>query len=766
MASEKMKARIDKWLAKDYRYTFYERITLLFESEHLFEHLPYAERYGKTLAYILGRMTVPIEEEDLLVGRVFEKVPSRDEWEYVESVYKSWWADRTPEEIQKDILWFYSRSWLRCRPPWFYSFGHLALDWEKLLSEGLQGFITTAEASKRTKSAEDEISFLNGAVTCIRAISQYIERYAQEAQRVGRYEQSESLKHISLGAPRTFKEALQLLWLLTIVIQKVCGCGVLNYSRMDKYLQRFYEEDIKNGRMTEEEALESIEDFFFKNNEIMANTDHMSLDTESTADTLEVAFDDPNYIILAGLNADGTSAVNAVSRLLVKAAANLRLKNPFIVVRYHKGIAPDFWQQACTAMRDNATIVIYNDETMIPALKRYGVEEPEVYDYGFFGCNDPNIPACDGGLRQLWFNLVKPLELVLNQGDFPMEPQEASERRECQYSLEDRMIGIMNGAYYGVKTPALSQLDTMDKLMKAYETQLKFLLHDYRRGIEKDMQVEAAANKGRLRIEDCFLKGTLENAVTWNNGGTKYHKIVVQGSGIATVTDALYAIEKLVYADKQYSLEQLNQILKANWESDKLLQQRARRIEKFGNDIDSVDQYAREVTVIFTDAVLNENGGNYLYSFFPTLSTDRDFTTMGKAVGATADGRSRQEALSENQSPAQGADINGITALLNSVAKIPFDRITGGPLNLRLHPSAVAGEAGEKIIAALLKTYMDKGGLQVQINVVDKETFLAAKEDPSKYRNLCVRVTGYSAFFTQMGEKAQSELIKRTEQMS
>ena len=226
----------------------------------------------------------------------------------MESVYKSWWGSKTPEEIQKDILWFYSYSWLRCRPPWFYSFGHLALDWEKLLSDGLEGFIKTAEESKKSKTADDQISFLNGAIISIQAISKYIERYADEAEKAGRRQQSQSLKHISLYAPRTFKEALQLLWLVTVVIQKVCGCGVLNYSRMDKYLFGFYDADIKSGRMTEAEAFDIVQDFFFKNNEIMANTDHMSLDTDSTSRTLEVAFDDPNYVILGGINADGTSA--------------------------------------------------------------------------------------------------------------------------------------------------------------------------------------------------------------------------------------------------------------------------------------------------------------------------------------------------------------------------------------------------------------------------------------------------------------------------
>lgn len=148
---------------------------------------------------------------------------------------------------------------------------------------------------------------------------------------------------------------------------------------------------------------------------------------------------------------------------------------------------------------------------------------------------------------------------------------------------------------------------------------------------------------------------------------------------------------------------------------------------------------------------------------WPTYSTDRDFTTMGGFVGATPDGRRACEQLSENQSATTGKDLSGTTALLNSVAKVPFEYITGGPLNLRLHPSAVAGEDGLAVMSALFGTYMKKGGMQLQVNVVDAETLKEAQVIPEKYRSLCVRVTGYSAFFVEMGKKAQNELIERTE---
>ncbi|MHC1773360.1 MAG: pyruvate formate lyase family protein [Flexilinea sp.] len=765
MLTKSLQNRIAKWFERDYRLTFFERITCLIESEKIFADLPYAERYGKTLEYILSRISQPMDPQEKVVGSFLEIIPTDQQKEYVDGIYRKWWAEKPVEEIQKDILFFYSYGWLKCRPPWFYSFGHLALDWEGIITTGLQSFADRAEQSLVINKAEDKQSFLNGAIICINAISAYIARYAQTVKEAGNAELAESLLHISTKPARTFGEALQLIWFVAMISQKVCGCGVLNFSRMDKYLYKYYLCDIQNGILTKETALELIQEFYFKNNQIMIPTDHMSQEIETTKYTLEVTYDDPNYLILGGLNSDGSSGVNELSFLMIQATHEMKLKNPFIVVRYHHGIDGKFWLKVCSAMRDNATIVIYNDEKMIPALKRYGAEAPEVYDYGFFGCNDPVLSAHEGSLRQLWLNLAKPLELAMNRGDYPMEPRAGKALKDCQFSLEDRMIGLMTGPYYGVDTPALSEMTSMEDVISAYKQQVYFLMEDYRRGFESDIELEKIINKGRLRIEDCFLKGTLEEGVTWVNGGTKYHKVIVQGTGMATVADSLYAIDKLVFQDKSLTLEQFNDILKQNWQGNEMLQMKIRRMKKFGNDEDEADQYARLVVDIFAEATGSVNSKDYLYSFYPTLSSDRDFTTMGYYVGATADGRNQKEKLSENQSPTEGSDVSGITALLNSVSKVPFEKITGGPLNLRLHPSSISGEQGANVLAALLKTYLEKGGLQIQINVVDKETLIEAKKNPNKYRNLCVRVTGYSAFFTQMGEKAQDELIHRTEQI-
>lgn len=810
MAERYLREQIDEWFERDYRETFMERIERLLESETLFAGEEGAIQYGHTLEHILSGISVVLRENERIAGAVKMRIPTKEEEEHITAVYRKWW-DMPTKERHKKILFYYSEGWLKCRPYWFPSFGHLAMDWETILDKGLAWMCRKAERGLDEICNEDQKTFLTGTILCYEALERFIGRYATEAGRMGRTELAANLSQIKEGPAKTFVQALQLLWLLTLVLQKVCGCGVLNFSRMDQYLYPYYRRDVEEGRLDREEALRLLEEFFFKNNEIMVQTDHMSQEIQTTAYTLEVAYDDPNYLILGGKRADGSTGVNELSYLMVEAAHDLGLRNPFLVVRYHEGIPKDFWKYSVKAMRDNTTLVLYNDETMIPALKYFKVEEPEVYDYGFFGCNDPNIPAYEGGLRQVWINLARPLELALNQGDYPLEPRgtahrdersgvvdskeetqgtddkpgryeadsrdeahgfddrwdrdETDREKECQFDIDDRMTGLMTGAYYGTETKPLEEIHTMEAFLEEYEKQVTYLMGEFRKGFEMDFCVEQKCTRNKMRIEDCFLKGTIENKVTWTEGGTKYHKIVTQGCGVATVINSLYAIDEIVFRKKEMTLPELAGILRNDYKGQEFLAERyKRKLAKFGNDIDEVDRYAKIVTDIFIRAVEAFNGSEYLYQMWPTYSTDRDFTTMGYDVGATPDGRRAREPLSENQSPAEGTDISGLTAMLNSVARIPFEYITGGPLNVRIHPSAVAGEEGLEAMCALFETYMENGGMQLQVNVVDAETLKRAQKEPEKYKTLCVRVTGYSAFFVEMGKKAQEELIRRTEQ--
>ncbi|PKL21768.1 MAG: hypothetical protein CVV48_05995 [Spirochaetae bacterium HGW-Spirochaetae-4] len=777
MIPKHVQKSIGKWFDKSDEATFYERIVLQEEAVKKYTGEPYAVRFAHILGHILANMTVIVNEGERIVGSVLEIIPTAEQREYAESLSVKWWGPQvSEEERQRQVNFYFSPGWVKRRNPVFFSLGHLAYDWETIVTKGLGWYanrVSELLASGEFNDDPEKMQFLQGAQIAYEAHSAFIARYAKHAAEAARMTGnlqernrletiSEVCSHIATGSARGLRDALQLMWMVVLISQKTAGCGVFDFSRMDQYLLPLFAKDIEAGTLTEQEALELIVEFYNKNNEIMFPTDHMSQENDSVIKNLEVSYDDPNYLVVAGKLANGTSGVNRLSFLLVQAAKLLRLKNPFIVVRWHDGIDSDFWKEVVDAMRMNATVVIYNDETMIPALKEFGIEEQDVYSYGFYGCNDPNIPALEGGLRQLWMNLVWPYELALNGGRPFGDP---SRNADLNFSLRDRIqIGLMSGPYAGKKFDPEEPCPSMEAFIARYRQQMSFLLDQYRRVMEQDYEKESQWNKGRIRIEDLFLKGTIESATTWLIGGTKYHKVTLQGSGLATAVDSLAAIDTAVFREKRYTLAELRQAIKANFVGYDEMRTYLLKLPKFGNDLDSVDEYAKIVVDAFCDAVVDMNRKREgLYTYMPAISTDRDFTTMGEALAASADGRLAGAPISENQSPYIGSDKSGMTALLNSVTRVPFNRITGGPLNLRLHPSTVEGPEGLAKLASLLEVYLRKGGMQAQMNVVGKAELIEAQKNPEKYKNLCVRVVGYAAYFVQMGKKAQDELIQRTE---
>ncbi len=764
---------IHQWFEKSEEATFYERIELFQEGWKLHESKSCAERYGSVLSHILDRMSVVIREEELLVGAVKEIIPDDEQRAFAEALVEERWGGVTEEQKQEWISFYYSPGWIKRRHPDFFTFGHLAFNWDTLIEKGLLWYVKKAEGlldAGTYAGNEEKESFLKGAILAYEGIINFIRRYAAEAKSLSASaptpEEKTRLEEISAlcgriaeGPANSFREALQLIWFVTLASQKVAGCGVFCFSRMDQYLLPFYEKDRTEGRLSRDEALVLIEDFYNKNNDIMTAADHMSQEASNVVNNLEVTYDDPNYIIIGGWLKPGVSGVNELSFLFIRAAREMRLRNPFIVVRYHEGIDNAFWMDVADAMRRNATVVIYNDETMLPALKEYGIEEEDAYTYGYFGCNDPIIPKKEGGLRQFWVNLPWPVELALNGGEPLMN---ADQVPEGNFTLQDRLIGLMYGPLRGVQSRT-EDIKTMDDFLRLYRENLSLLMRQYREGMEEDYKVEKKYCAGKIRIEDLFLDGTIDEAENWITGGTKYHKIIMQGSGFSTAADSLAAINKAVFQEKRYSLKDLRDAMAANFEGYEEIHAYLKNCPKYGNDVDEADDFAGTLIDIFCDVMDEMNRERKgLYTYMPTISTDRDFTMQGKKLGASADGRKAGEAVGENQSPSLGADKSGVTALLNSASSIPFDRITGGPLNVMLHPSSVEEEEGLEKLASLFRVYMRKGGMQIQLNVVGHDELVEAQKHPERYKNLCVRVTGYSAYFVQMGKVAQDELIQRT----
>ncbi len=763
-----LKKRIDTWLDQDPRLAFMERIRLAEESETLFAGLPYAIRYARTFEHILQNITVPFED-GLFAGAVERVVPSPEEYQAATELYKRWW-DMPLEDFQKTAFWCFSfqknkTDWLASRPPWLLAQGHLSFDWKALVNEGLGSFARCARARKADEADPDKQNYLEGLALSVEAMQAYIRRYAAVAEEHGRPDRRDLLLRLADSAPSTFFEALQLITLVMLSTKRVIGYDAGCYGRMDQYLLPFYERDLAEGRITRESALDIIEEFLFKDLEGAALFDHMSADSEETQMRLDVSGEDVAYVIVGGRTLDGKSCINELSHLFVEAVGELNmLKSPVIIVRYFDGVDEDFFQKMCRSMVAGGSLYVYNDETQIRSFIRYGVDPEDAAEYGIFSCNNPTIPAMMGSLRQIWFNLAIPFELVLGRGRPLDQADKEKEKKDCEFSLRDRLMGMMESGYNGIDTGALTDITSMDDFLAAYKKQFSYLLGEFRKGVEADCAIEKKENVGRMRIEDCFLQGTIENACDWITGGVKYHKMMIQGSGLATVVDSLYAIDQLVFQEKSLTLAQLRDILASNFEGQEFLLRRlTNKIKKFGNDIPEVDSYAKKLVEIFTDAISRQNSPEYLYTFMAGISTLRDYTTMGAYVGATPNGRLAGAPLSENQSPCEGMDISGLTALLNSISKIPFDRITGGPLNIKLHPSVVAGPEGIEKLSALFRTYFENGGMQLQISVVDANTLRAAQLTPEKYKGLTVRVTGYNAYFTHMSKQGQEEIIHRTE---
>ncbi|MBQ9941584.1 MAG: hypothetical protein IJP03_01115 [Christensenellaceae bacterium] len=764
---QRLKQRMDDWVQTDPRISCWDRIVLLKECEKLYENEPHSLRYGKSFAYMLKHIPIEYTAGIAFPGKLRKILPTPEQRAEAKAMFARWW-EIPDEEFQRQLPFCYSMekndySWIGAQPPWMLTQGHLAYDWEAMVEGGLLPFKQKAEKALAKETDPKKREFYEGAVITMQAIEDFILRFGDIATRAGDTQVGEGIKYIATQPPRTLYEAMQLIRLVIFAVRRVMGFSSVCMGRMDRYFYPFYEKDIAEGRLTRQSAFDLIQEFLFRDSEGAAVFDHMSPRTEETSCNIDVSGDDNTYFLIAGKDENGNGFVNDLTHLFIEAIGEFgQSRTPVCIVRYFDGMEEELFQKAAKAMVSNAPVFIYNDETMMRALMECGVKAEHVWDYGMFGCNNPTVLCKMGSLRQMWFNLAIPLELVLFRGKALQNPPIYHE--ECAFPLKDRLFGMMESGYDGIDTGDLDDIATMDEFLEKYRAQVRYLLGEFRKGVEADCVLEKEICPQQLRVEDCYIHGPMEAGESWITGAVDYHLMMVQGGGLATVTDSLYAINKLCFEDKTLTLSELAEILKNDFEGNELLLRRLQnKLPKFGNDVEEVDAFATKLVNIFADCVQEQNGEQYLYQLAPGLSTLRDFSTEGAFVAATPNGRRAGEPLSENQSPTPGADVEGLSALFNSLSRVPFYRITGGPFNIRLHPSVTKGQEGIAKVSAALRTYMQQGGMQVQMSVVDAATLRAAQAEPEKYRGLTVRVTGYNAYFTRMSKKGQDELIARTE---
>jgi len=583
---------------------------------------------------------------------------------------------------------------------------------------------------------------------CADALIIYARRHAEKARELAA-EESHPQRHKELlqiaaicdrvpaRAPRNFWEVLQYYWFVHLgVIIEFNTWDSFNPGRLDQHLFPFYQQGLASGELTREKAKELLQAFWIKFNNQPAPP-KVGVTAEESGTYTDFAL-----INTGGVKADGSDAVNELSFLILDVIEEMRLLQPSSMVQISQKTPDAFLKRALKIIRTGfGQPSVFNTEAIIQELVRQGKTLKDARLGGASGCVEAGAFGKEAYILTGYFNLTKVLEITLNNG---VDPR--------------------TGRRIGLETGDPGHWWTFDELYRAFERQLKYFIDIKIKGnniIERLYAHYLPAPFLSLFIDDCLKRGR-----DYHNGGARYNTSYIQGVGIGTITDSLASIKFNVFDQKLVSLEELLAALEHNYEGYEELRQRfLNKTPKYGNDDDYADAITQQVFESYFRAVdgrPNTRGGVHRINLLPTTV----HIYFGQVCQATPDGRRAGEPLSEGISPVQGADRHGPTAVIKSAAKIDHLRTGGTLLNQKFTPSLLADEEGLDKLAKLIRTYFRLDGHHVQFNVVTAEILREAQQHPEKYRDLIVRVAGYSDYFVDLPRKLQDEIIKRTEHQS
>ncbi len=580
------------------------------------------------------------------------------------------------------------------------------------------------------------------------AVMRFAQRHAEKAQDLAasetnprRKEELEKIaevcQHVPAHAPRDFWEALQAYWFVHLgVVSELNNWDSFCPGRFDQHLYPFYEKGLADGSLTREKAKELLQCLWVKFNNQPAPPKVGVTAAESATHT------DFANINNGGLKPDGSDGVNEVTYLILDVVDEMRLLQPSSNLQLSKKSPNRFLKRGIEIIRQGwGQPSIFNADMVVEELLRQGKAIEDARAGGASGCVETGAFGKEAYILTGYFNLTKVLEVALNNG---LDPR--------------------TGKRIGLRTGDPRRFSSFDELFSAYRQQLHHFINVKVRGsnvIERLFAKYMPAPFLSVLIEDCIAKGR-----DYNDGGARYNSTYIMGVGPGSCADSLAAIRWHVFDQKTISMDELLQALADNFEGH----ERIRRLlwnktPKYGNDDDYTDGIVVDVFNAFYDEVngrKNTRGGQYRVNYLSTTC----HVYFGSATGATPDGRKAREPLSEGISPVQGADRRGPTAVFRSAAKMDHARTGGTLLNQKFNPQVLEGEDGIDKLAHLVRSYFKLDGHHVQFNVVTAETLRAAQADPEKYRDLIVRVAGYSDYFCDLTEALQNEIIARTEQKS
>lgn len=696
---------------KSPRSTTLQRLRLTREGWEACREAPQPLRLARVLGHVVRHLDVPVLPHDLLIGRMPEVVP-----------------ESAAEACFQDGL----KAMGGAVPPGFPDGGHETLDWERILALGLPGLVAEAEASRSRVAAADpggaRAVFLEGMAGVGRAFQDYARRCGESAAAAGLAPSAAAARAVAERAPETFHEALQLVWTVGFVYcTMLCRNPTLTFGRLDQWLYPFYRRDLDAGRLTRAQAGDLIEDFYCKNNLILGRGEHqMSGGGEHcTGWERNLTYDAPQYLVLGGERAPDRPDCSALTDLFIERVVT-RFENPYVVVRWWPGMAESTWRLVTARVRDNASLMIYGDGAVIPAFERLGFSREQACEYTMHGCNWPDLPPSQVSGRT--FMHVLPQTLLAALAEHP----------EC--ACLDAVV---------------------DAFLDAYRRRLQADLEAFRQW----RQEARAKAPGPLAADDLFLRGPSERGCDKRHGGVDHLTMVTTFGSFATLVDSVAALDEVVFRRRAVGLAELLAAMRADFAEHEPLRRLCLQAPKFGCHDESADRLAARLMQgmhEILDRLVAEPGKEPVL-LCRCVETDTQHLSTGRQTGATPDGRHAGQPLSENSSPSRGLSGDGLTSLLQSLACLPLDRCHSGALNLRLSPSAFRGERGRRALADALWTYFAHGGLQAQVSMVDTQALRQAQQCPDAYRDLMVRITGYSAAFVDMTPAAQEEIIRRDE---
>lgn len=794
--------RLRKELTEQKPYVDGERCKIFTESMKTTDGLPIIIRRAKSFYEVLDKMTVWVKPGELIVGNMAKNAKSSPvfpeysaQWILEELDGKPYrWEDRPgdkfyilpeDEKIVRECAEYWNGKtlydYVRKNLPkevndawdagvtdetWVCAagLGNEIVDYKMVVEKGLEDVLTRIQEKKDSIDILDpdalkQLHFLEAAKLGNEAVLNYSNRLADKCEEeAGKtddpeykkelMELAEICRYVPFHPARTFQEAVQSIFMVLLAVHMESNGHAISLGRFDQYVYPLYKKDIEEGRITKEKALEIIECFFIKCNEL--NKLRSWPDTE-----FFMGYQMFINLAICGQTVEGKDATNDISRMCIQACRELKLITPSVSVKCFDGTTDEVLMDALEATIEHkgGMPAFYNDKAFIKILREMGVAEEDLVDWCPDGCIEASIPGkWDFAAKGPWLSIEKVLEITLNNGKDPA-----------------------TGTVFRKPDKDIVARSSMEDIFEEYKKTLKYFLdlNCLTEHINDEVHVRYDLNAFRSSlVQDCI--GRCLDLV---EGGALYSADGGPTAGTISAGDALTGIEYLVFDKKILTMEQLLHACATNFEDEsttptgKEIQMIMKnKVPKFGNDDDYADKWVVAIEEYVGHSLNHDYKSSkygkgpvpccFAYSQTPVTGN----ISFGSRIGATPDGRSAGEPVNNGVSPANGSERNGATAACNSVAKIPtiYDQ-KGNIFNMRLAPSTIANQESRQKILDMMRALFDKDAEQIQFNVVDNEVLKEAQKRPEDFPDLMVRVSGYSALFTSLGVACQNDVINRTE---